>query len=117
MKGGRGDTSLVVTDFLVVTEEVVPLIVALVLAAKAAVFPAEVFDPLPTEVGRARRRGGGGRAGAALVVETLGVDEDKGFVESPVAFAVVTGKRRRSRRWRRRRRRRGGRWLGKDYNG
>lgn len=45
---GRGaEAGLVVPHFLVISKEIVPLVVALVLAATAAVVPAVVLNPLP----------------------------------------------------------------------
>lgn len=80
--GGGGGAELVLADLLVVAEEVVPLVVALVLAAEAAVGPAVVLDPFPAELaGSTGVFGGGGGikwggAGldSSLIVELLGSD-------------------------------------------
>lgn len=63
---------MVVTDLLVVTEEIVPLVVALVLAAMAAMRPAVVLDPFPPELSGFGDRSG---FGPALIVESLSCDE------------------------------------------
>ena len=57
--GGRcgcGGAGLVVADFLVVAEEVVPLVVALVLAAEAAVVPAVVLRSITSQCMHASKR-------------------------------------------------------------
>lgn len=96
----------VVSYLLVVSEEVVPLVVALVLAAKAAMVPAVVLHPLPPELGglvELLALGGGG-PGAPLVVHLLGGDEDHGLVDCPIAFPVLSLER-------------GGRWGGSGRGG
>lgn len=94
-------SGLVVSYLLVVSEEVVPLVVALVLAAKAAKVPAVVLHPLPPELGGlvGLLGLGGGGPGAPLVVHLLGGDEDHGLVDCPIAFPVLSLQR-------------GGRWGG-----
>lgn len=86
----------VVANFLVIAKEVIPLVIALVLATEAAVAPAIVFDPFPSEFAAGSGGGGGGVSGggetkAAFVVEAFGGDEDEGFLEGPVAFPVFSG--------------------------
>lgn len=44
---GVGVGGLVLSDLFVVTEEVIPFVVALVLATETAMVPAIVFDPFP----------------------------------------------------------------------
>lgn len=80
--GGRcgGGAGLVLTDLLVVAKQVIPLVVALVLAAEAAVAPAVVLNPFPPELAGSAVvfgcagggiRGGGAGLDSSFVVELL----------------------------------------------
>ena len=58
---GGGGAGLVLADLFVVAKQVIPLVVALVLAAEAALAPAVVLNPFPAELaGSAVVSGGAG---------------------------------------------------------
>lgn len=98
--GGGFSSRLVVTNFLVITKQIIPLVIALVLASQAATAPAIVLHPLPPQLAASSAgntcstgfggflRGGAGSSEPTLVVELLGSDEDQGLLNGPVAFAV-----------------------------
>lgn len=110
--------ALVLPHFLVVPEEVVPLVVALVLAPHTAAAPAIVLDPLPPELGRLVPLPIPSPH-PPFVVHLLRCDQDHRLLQRPVPLPILPRPiRRRGRRCRRRvrggsgrrrRRRRGGR--------
>ena len=63
---------LIITDFLEVTKEIVPFIVALVLATKTPMSPTVVLHPFPPEFARFRSGSGGAGFRTSLVVKFLG---------------------------------------------
>ncbi|GER40986.1 cytochrome P450 [Striga asiatica] len=85
--------ALVLADLLEVPHEVVPLVIALILAPQAALPPAVVLHPLPPQLRRlAPLAAAGGFAQPShspLVVHSLGLDKDHRLLEVPVAFSVV----------------------------
>lgn len=62
------------------------------MAPEAPIVPAEILHPFPPQLSGVARRGGVHIVGlgAALVVESLGGDEDQCFFQSPIAFAVFS---------------------------
>lgn len=87
---------LVLTDLLVVAEQVIPLVIALVRASQAPVAPAVVLHPLPPQLPFHRRglRRGRARLVPTVLVQLLCGDQDQRLLDGPVPFAVLAHQRR-----------------------